>query len=210
MNCQIVIIILIFILLSYPISFECDCSPAAMKDDFSQSMHCVSMLSGATLLRQGDRSSVTAPDVEMFVMQPLSANKARGLKGDRCCMDDEKHTQMGSHEENRDLDFEFWALNGWLGPHQRWLLEGIGWLSGRSLDRLPFLRSFEVMACYKLEMSSTSCRTLEVSTESSSLVQSSEAHLSTGDTYHLSLARLSDEKGLVCFQHPGLAELVMF
>lgn len=92
-----VIIILIFILLSYPISFECDCSPAAMKDDFSQSMHCVSMLSGATLLRQGDRSSVTAPDVEMFVMQPLSANKAWGLKGDRCCMDDEKHTQMGSH-----------------------------------------------------------------------------------------------------------------
>ena len=66
------------------------------------------------------------------------------------------------------------------------------------------------MACYKLEMSSTACRTLEVSTESSSLVQSSEAHLSTGDTYHLSLARLSDEKGLVCFQRPGLAELVMF
>ena len=59
------------------------------------------------------------------------------------------------------------------------------------------------MACYKLEMSSTSCRTLDVSTESSSLVQSSEAHLSMGDTYHLSLARLSDEKGLVCFQCPG-------
>lgn len=112
---------------------------ACHKDDFSQSMHCVSMLSGATLLRQGDRSSVTAPDVEMFVMQPLSANK--------------------------------------------------------------------VMACYKLEMSSTSCRTLEVSTESSSLVQSSEAHLSTGDTYHLSLARLSDEKGLVCFQS-GLSQWI--
>lgn len=67
-------------------------------------MHCVSMLSGATLLRQGDRSSVTAPDVEMFVMQPLSANKAWGLQGDRCCMDDEKHTEVLGvmQQENRD------------------------------------------------------------------------------------------------------------
>ena len=45
------------------------------KDDFSQSMHCASILSAATLLRQGDRSSVTGVDVEIFVMQPLGPNK---------------------------------------------------------------------------------------------------------------------------------------
>lgn len=38
-------------------------------------MHCSSMLSGATLLRQGDRSSVTSPDVEEFVMKAFGTDK---------------------------------------------------------------------------------------------------------------------------------------
>eukprot|EP00434_Breviolum_minutum_P018993 symbB.v1.2.016746.t1/scaffold1277.1/size127245/10 len=103
---------------------------ACHKDDFSQSMHCASILSAATLLRQGDRSSVTGVDVEIFVMQPLGPNK--------------------------------------------------------------------VMACYKLESGSTSCRSLELS--GSSLVQSPEVTLNTGDTYHLALTRLSDTKSVLCFQ----------
>ena len=56
------------------------------------------------------------------------------------------------------------------------------------------------MACYKLEMASTSCRSLEVSTTSTSLVQSNEVHLSTGDTYHLSLTSLTDQRSVLCFQ----------
>ena len=49
---------------------------ACHKDDFSQAMHCASMLSAATLLQRGDMSSVTAPDVEEFVMRPLGPDKA--------------------------------------------------------------------------------------------------------------------------------------
>lgn len=58
----------------------------------------------------------------------------------------------------------------------------------------PNWRDLEVMACYKLESGSTSCRSLELS--GSSLVQSPEVRLNTGDTYHLALTRLSDTKSV--------------
>ena len=47
---------------------------ACHKDDRSQAMHCASLLTSATKLRQGEGFQVTPEDVEEFILEPIAQN----------------------------------------------------------------------------------------------------------------------------------------
>ncbi|CAJ1356339.1 unnamed protein product, partial [Effrenium voratum] len=109
---------------------------ACHKDDFSQSMHCVVLLAGGTLLQAGPRFQASPANVEDFVLAQLAPQTAA--------------------------------------------------------------------ACYRVQSDAndmsgaTLCRFLEVS--GSTVLAGAELQVGDLDTFHLSLARVTDSEAAVCFQ----------